>query len=272
MDITSTGSEAAAPVNTGAANTGSVDTAAQGSSTAPLSLSDDALVNIPGRDKPVKFGEWRRGLEGEYTKAKQTLSQLTPEVERLRQKQAEWERQQGQANRPDPNRELLGKLEQLKYLDGGAAKELAEYFQNQLSTRDQVLGMALKALGQVRGQVNTLAGSAGEQAHAAKISRFVKEGGYGEELNDVAQTVYAAYEGADLDEQFPGILKSHVEAIEKYIRARDKKALEKARERTAWVPGKGTSVTPGQPLNEGFKTPQEVAKAVHARFKAQSQG
>lgn len=71
--------------NTGAASSTSTSTGAGTSQTTQstntgspshIDLSDDAFVKLPGQDKPVKFGEWRRGFQGSFTRTAQEKARL----------------------------------------------------------------------------------------------------------------------------------------------------------------------------------------------------
>lgn len=213
-----------------------------------IDISDDALIRTKGSDKPVKFGDHVRGFQSQFTKASQEAARYKKELEgeRNRIKQLEAARQQPAqqtTNQPD----VFAALEALPYLDGKQAADVVRSIAAQIGQRDQVLVATLKQIQQLKTIVNELHGNHTNQGFEAKIGKWLQAGGYDAGYADLAKEIYLAYEGDDLDAEFPRIFASRVEQVEKLFDAK-RQAKIAANKRVPFVPGKGATVGPSKPL------------------------
>jgi hypothetical protein len=252
----------------GGADMGGGGSTSAGGSDAPaeptvIDLPDEnALIRVPGMDKPVKYGEHVRGFQREHTKAAQRAAQLERELAAERQRREQYERErQSAAQRPsgDAGGDVFAALEQLPYLDGAQAAQLARGIAGEISRRDQVLRAALTKMQQMEQVVNGLHSNHSSVAFDAKINKFLGDLGYGPELADIAKEVYLAYEGDDLDTEFPDIFRSRVEQMQKWVDAQRQAAVNRNRQR--FVPGRGGQAGPGKPITfKGDESPQSMAE------------
>lgn len=230
-------------------------------------LDENALIRPKGSDKPVKFGDYNRGFQAQATRASQEAANLRREVAQMREERQRWEQQQRQApaqagNQPD----VYQALRELPYLSGEAAVEVVQSIQAAIGQRDQVLLAALKKIQQLEGTVGGLHNTHSQTSFDAKIGKWLSDGGYGPELGDLAKEVYLAYEGDDLDVEFPQIFADRVAQVQRYFTAQRESQVAAAR-RTPFVPGKGGNTRPGKPLEvPAHATAREVADQLWDSF------
>ena len=244
----------------------------------PIELREDSFIKLADQDKPVKFGEYFKGLKGELTRKSQELPRLTQERDKLKRELEELRRGANQRSNPAQNRsdpgqdargKLLSDLESLQYLNGKQAREVVEKilgqidgYGQQLQTRDQITGLLLKKLMQVDQQLKGF----GKQGTVQKFNELtdstVKKLGLPQEMKDFAELVYLSHEGDDLNDAFPDLLKENFEKFANAVRAHDRAQAEAARQKP-WVPKEGGRGKASKPVREGFKTPREVAKEFH---------
>lgn len=240
-----------------------------------IELSEDSMVRLPGAKDPVRYGDHNRGFQSEFTKKAQAAAQAQRQIQQLKAKLTEHERRQRQgqqAQRPDPKaqtRELAESIKSLSYLSGQDAAKVVEHlterFNSQetaLQQRDIALGLMYKQLKQVSQLVSGLQGRHSATEFEGKIDRFVTSGGLPKEATEFAKELYLAYEGDDLDQEFPAILKRRWEQLSGIYKASEKARVDQAR-RQPFVPGKGGNGTPSKPLNQNFAkaSAKEIAEA-----------
>lgn len=227
------------------------DTSPAPESTAPaepsiIDLSDEnSLIKIKGSEKPVKFGDHVRGFQAQFTKASQKAAQLERALaereERLRQLEA------AQRSAPSGQQDVYEALRALPYLSGEDAVQVVQSIGEQLKQRDMVLLAALKQMQALQNVVKGLNESSTTAQFDAKISRWLEEGGYPPEAKDLAKEIYLAYEGDDLDQEFPAIFHARWTQIENAIEARRAQKVAAARKQP-FVPGRGGQAGPSKPL------------------------
>lgn len=230
-----------------------------------LEVDDTTLIKPKGFEKPVKYGEHVRGLQSEFTKAKQREAQIRQELEQERQlrQRYEYERQQAlarerQAGQPDP----YESLRQLPYLSGEDAVNVVQSIGQQLQFRDRVITVLAQELKAIKDQLGGITTSNAESAFDARINQFLQENDYPPEFADLAKEIYLAYEGDDVWSEFPQIFRQRYEQIQRGIEARRQAALARNRQR-AFVPGKGGTAGPSQPIQmKGNEDPREVADQI----------
>lgn len=227
-----------------------------------IELSDDSMVRLPGQAQPVKYGDYYRGFQSQFTRktqeaarAAERLQQLETALQEREQQLSYYQRQQQSAQQAAPGQALREKLAQLPYLSGQQAAEVLEHvtgqigqYESALQERDAALVLLTKRMMQMDQVVNSLRDRTSSADFDGKIRNYVSSIGLPQEAEELAKEIYLAYEGEDLDAEFPQILRSRWEQIENAIRARDRRKVEEAR-RGPFVPGKGGVGTPSNPLN-----------------------
>lgn len=238
----------------------------------PIELKDDSFVKIPGMEKPVKYGEHYRGLQGQLTKASQRAAELERRYAEAQARLEERERALQRTSQPqqtpqNPALGLVDKLRELPYLTGAEAAEAIQsvigqvgQFGTELQRRDLALQVLYHQLKATRDMVNNLQSNHTNSAFENKISRWVGELGLPPEAKELAQEIYLAYEGDDLDSEFPNILRNRWDQLMSIARATEKARVDNAR-RLPFVPGKGGQGVPSKPLQDKLAkaSPAQVA-------------
>lgn len=247
------GAELVTPANTSANPNPSSEPSTSNQASAPIKLTPDSMVDIDG--KPVKFSDHVRGFQSQATKASQRAAELErklAEREQAIQRYEQQQRQQSQAPKQGQNADMFAGLRQEPYLTGEMAAGVFQGIVQELNTRDQYIMGILKAVQKLNGIVSGLNENHTNSQFDSKISRWLQEGGYPQEYSDLAKEVYLAYEGTDLDAEFPQIFKNRVEQVEKAWEAKRRQNAEAARRRP-FVPGKGGEAQPSAPLKLNVK-------------------
>ncbi len=225
-----------------------------------IDLKEDSLVRLPGNKEPVKYGEWFTGFQRKHTEATQARSSLQSQLRdaqaAMEQTRQEAERYRAALNLPqhreDPRKGLREKFSQLPYVKGEEAAQLYEAIANeidggrqQLQVRDQAIRLLATELTNVKNALGQVLQKNNIGDFYTKIGRYREELGLPEEANEFLAELYSAYEGDDLDSEFPNIAKKRVEQLTAMVNAMNKKRVEEAR-RNRFVPGKGGQGVPGK--------------------------
>lgn len=220
-----------------------------GSNAAPTvyDVADDTPIRIKGAKEPVKFGEHVKGLQSQFTKASQRAAQLEREFAAYKQQIAQQQQQQRQPQQPNQSDPLLDKLAALPYITGQDSVEMVRNIADQIKQRDMVLLSALQQMKQMQAVVQSLNQNHASQSFDAKITKWVSDGGYPPEAADLAKEVYLAYEGDDLDTEFPTIFANRWQQLLKLTEAIRQQKIN-AGKRPPFVPGKGGQAAPSKPL------------------------
>jgi len=235
----------------------------------PISLSDDSFVKLPGSDKPVKWGDHYRGFQSQFTKTAQEKAKLEQTRQSLEQQVKDRDvmvqrlQQALGVNNQTPPTDPYADLKSRQYLDGEAAYKLAQSlrgevgsFGSALGQRDQVILALAKQLAEIKKSVGEFSTQRQGQEFENKIKKWVTDLEL-DGFEDLAKEVYLAYEGDDLDNEFPTIFKNRVQQVEAAIRARDKKRLE-TRRQLPFTPAKGGNGSAGKPISLADKNAREV--------------
>ena len=231
----------------------------------PIKLTNESLVHIEGSEKPVKLSDYTRGFQSQFTKASQELArarQALQEREQEIQRYRTQSQQQPQSNQPqgDP----LADLKQLPYLTGAETADLVSSIHQQVKQRDQYLIAALKEIKELRQIVGGLHQSHSDTSFKSMISKVCDDLGYGPEAHEVAEEIYLAYTGDDLNAEFPRLLGERMVQLEKMFEAR--KAAARQRANAPFVPGRGGNTGPSNPLKlHGSASAADVAEAIWKR-------
>jgi hypothetical protein len=250
----------------------------------PMDLADDTMVRIPGQDDPVKYGDLYRRLQADHTKkttqAARARDQLSRERQELQSSHAQKEQQLQQLttqllamkNQPQgQQKDYLAELEKMGHLDGRTAAQLMRAIQDQgfgsvaqaMEQRDHIisnLGTQLTKLNEV---VRHLSDTRSNTSFDTKISRWLQDLGLDDQFTDLAKEVYLAYEGEDLDDEFPDILRNRIEQVQKLVRSSDKKRANAARTNMFKFPGKGGQGSAAQGVGlKGDESSSQVADRI----------
>ena len=261
---TSSGNENPA---SGSSNSGGNSTGDTGGNSV-IELTENSMVRLPGAKDPVRYGDHYRGFQSEFTKRSQETARSREQVATLTQQLQRFQQQQQQQppqQAPNPNVELAQQLKQLPYLKGEDAARLTEHIANQLAERDKSLeqrdlaiSLMYKQMKQLASQVTQLTGRTTNSDFDSKMATFAKQGG-NLPINFVKE-LYMAYEGDDLDAEFPRILRERVNELNGHFKNAEKTRVELAR-RQPFVPGKGGNGSAGKPLNLARASSKQLADA-----------
>lgn len=251
-----------------------------------VDISDDTPIRgVPGFNEPVRYGDLYKRLQGDYTRKTQQIAKEKQAFEAERQRyqqeiQAERKRIEqmaqtvlqrqtaGQTNQTDP---LFQKLSTAQYIDGPLMAEfITNLQQNGLAPivkafqeRDQITQSLYKEILELRKTVNQLHGRTQEADFEGKINRWLTEGGYPQEAKDLAKEIYNAYEGDDLDSEFPQIFAARWSQLQNIMRAQDRKRVDEAKNLSRRLPGRGGNASPSKPIGlKGHEKARDVASAL----------
>lgn len=259
----------------GANATGSAVDATTPSTPSYIDLKEDSLVRLPGNEKPVKYGEWFRDFQGKHTKATQDRSRFEKDLSsreaELKATREEVERYRQALGTPRQEKVDPGAaFQELPYIKGQEAAQLARNFQSELERRDQnqtailtvVKAMAQKMADQ-EAALNSVKGRFGQTDFKSKIAKYRADLELPDEAGEYLEELYSAYEGEDLDTEFPNIAKKRFEQLSAMVRQMDKKRFEAARQKP-FVAGKGGNASPSKPLDLSRMTSRETADTLWA--------
>lgn len=242
-------------------------------------IKADGLYRIPGQAKPVKWDDYSKGLQGTLTKATQEAARLRAENAKYQKERQDYENRLNEYQRQQrlaeinkakgSDAELVSTLRNLPYLKGdeaayvveGLYKKLGDY-QGALEQRDFITLKLAETIKDLRSQVNTLMQTHSGGVFENKISGFLKDLNLSDDsvAGQLAKEIYLAYEGDDLDSEFPQIFQDRWNSLEENFAKRQKAKVEAAR-KAPFVPGRGGVGNPSRPLQaSGKETAQEIAE------------
>lgn len=256
--------DTSAPLGTTAVESTTPDTGGTPApESAPFKLTDDALVEVDG--KSVKYGEHFRKFQGQFTKTSQRAAQLEKELAAERETRQRYENEK-KSQPQGPNQPgLIDQLREKPYLSGADAAEMVSGIVAQFQSRDQVIQILAKELLSAKNILSGLHESSTNQSFDSKINKWVGELGYDAQapgITDIAKEVYLAYQGSDLDSEFPRIFGERMKQIEAFFEAKRRNAVTNAR-RNPFVPGQGGQTSPSKPLTlDPRNSPRADAEAL----------
>lgn len=199
-------------------------------------LSDDAMVRVPGSDRPIKFSEYKAGYvpradfdrtSSEYGAYKQKVQQtLLQYVAGLQRGGQAGQAQAGAAK--DEMEELLAKVEGAQYVDGpGLATVIRQVLSRMRSADTQkALGMLYQHNQQLGKRLQAIEGQRSQESLNATVRSWLKDNDYDPEYyEDLALDLIAGYEGKPVD-ILNKVVKARIEKIEKGKEARTIKAKQ----------------------------------------------
>ena len=231
-----------------------------------IDLAEDSMVRLPGQKDPVKYGDYYRNFQSQFTKksqeaaaaAKRSAALEAQHAEATRRLQA-YEQAQGRQQQPNPTADLTAKLKSLSYLSGEDAAGVVNHLMQQFSTQEQALekrdlaiGLLYKRLQEMGTQFQGIQSRHTQSDFDSKITKYVSDLGLPVESAELAKEIYLAYEGDDLDTEFPNILRNRWEQIQNIVKKQNQSRIEAARNKP-FVPGKGGSASPSNRLQNMAK-------------------
>lgn len=265
----------------GTAQGGSISLA-EAKSTNPVDISDDTLVRIPGQATPVKYGDLYKRLQADHTRKTQAAEKLRQQYQTQNQQVAQErsrleqiaaslvQRQnqpQGDQSANDP---FLTELGQAKYIDGAMAVKMVQQIQQggfapiakAIQDRDKIITGLYQQVVNLSKTVQQINGRFSGQDFEGKIDRWMSDGGYPTEAKQLAKEIYLAYEGEDLDQEFPAIFQERWNQIQGILEAQRKSKVDAARAFPK-LPGKGgAGVAPRGISFKGNETPKQITDAL----------
>lgn len=251
-----------------------------------VELNDDTLVRgVPGFNEPVRYGDLYKRLQSDYTRKTTEAQKLRQQYEtehqtRTREIQDERKRLEGIAatiagrqgsQGPASADPVLAEIVNSKFLDGASAGKLVNLIQEKgfapiisaFKERDQILTGMYNVIQTLQKQVNELSSAKQGVDFDGKINRWLSEGGYPQEAAQLAKELYLAYEGDDLDNEFPQIFETRWNQLQGILRAQDRKRVDEAKRLGRQIPGKGGSGSTGKPIGlKGHEKARDVASAL----------
>lgn len=256
---------------------------------APTEINDDTLIRVSGQKDPVKYGDLQKRLQADYTRKTQGLakdrstfdgerktwdaSRSSQETELKRLASQLLEMKQGQT--AAPGADYLSQLGAKSYVSGKEMAQLIKVIQDQgfgnvskaIQDRDKVINQLYGQFLELGKKVETLSNVRANQDFDTKIAGWLKEMDLPPEAAELAKEVYLAYEGDDLDTEFPTIFKNRWDQLTSLHAALNKRKVETARQGGPFLPGKGGGVTPGKPTSL-LKGDESAAQAADILFGA----
>lgn len=260
----------------GGTGSGGVSSGQQTTTPSHIDLTDDSLVRVNGQGDPVKYGDFSKRQQADYTrKTQQHAAQVAKERQAIASERARLEgiaaslvsrqtqNQPGQGQQ-DP---FLTELGNAEFIDGKTAVKLVQALQQggfapiqqAIQERDKVITSLYQHVVRLSNQMKDMGNRFGTQDFDGKINRWLKDGGYPAEAADLAKEVYLAYEGDDLDNEFPTIFQNRWNQIQSIIENQRKAKVEAAR-RAPMLPGRGGNGSASKPIGlKGNETPKQAA-------------
>jgi tetratricopeptide (TPR) repeat protein len=241
----------------------------------PIRLSDDAEVLIPGSEKPVKYGEWYRGLQQKITSQGQERGKLAKQLE---ERNAAFQRHEeelqrlrtalGAPQQPKAPPSQADRLQDMAYLDGKTGHEVVKalegrlgQFEQAIAQRDQALRLLATKLAEQMNVTGQMTAAQKQAATRSRIKEVMKSLEVPDEAEEFALDLYHSYEGEELEEKYPELLKNRWETMQKLIRAMDKERVRTAR-RAPFVPGKGGEAHPSSKLDLSRASAKEMSESL----------
>lgn len=238
----------------------------------PIEISEDSLVKLPGQEKPVKYGEYIKGFQGQFTKASMRASELDRELAGERAVRAELEKrinQQTQSGQKpltaSARQKLIDQVKSRTYLSGEDAAEMVDgiygEFEGTIGVRDEAIKLLAKKMIQMNSTLESLNTTHNTSSFQSKVKSAISANHLPDEAAEFAEQLYLSYEpSAELDEQFPALLKASWDKMSEVIRGQDKKRV--AESRLSRFPGKGGAGVARKPLDTSKMNPRQTADAL----------
>lgn len=216
----------------------------------------------------------RQEYESSYKEREQQIAAREQQILQAAQiLQQRLQQQQGGGTK-----DAYSKIRDLPYVDGGTFAEQLEGLRTQdigalvqaIQQRDKALQLMYQQLGQLSQTVKGFQGKNAETEFEGRLRSVREQSGLPDEpwATEFLKDVYLSHEGDDLADEFPNMVRGRWEAIRKAVRALDKAEAQKARGLA--IPTAGGTVSPGKPLQEGYKKPRQLADELWAAMQGGS--
>ena len=202
----------------------------------------------------------RRAAEAKYQEREQQVAQRE---QQLMQAALELQRRSSGQPQADP----FAKIRELPYVDGATVADLVHNLKNNdlggivkaIKQRDQALQFMHSQIGELRKALDAVNGKSAEADFSGRLSKVRGELGLpdAEWATEFLKDIYLSHQGDDLADEFPNMARGRLDTIRKAIRELDKSEAQKAKQLT--IPSSGGNVSPSLKLNEGYKTPAQLA-------------
>lgn len=249
-----------------------------------VDLTDDTLVRgVPGYSEPVRYGDLQKRLQADYTRKTQEAQRAKTQYEtewQTRQREIGDERKRLESlaqtllqrqSTPVAQDPLFQKLASAKFIDGPLMGEFITTINEKgfapivkaFQERDTITQSMYQEMLELRKMVTSLTSQRQAEGTETKIDRWLAEGGFPKEAKKLAKEIYSAYEGDDLDTEFPNIFAERWNELQTILRAQDRARVEQAKRSGQRLPGRGGSGTPGKPIGlKGHEKASDVASAL----------
>lgn len=234
----------------------------------PLDLDENRLIRVKGSDKPVKFGEYGKQFQAQFTKASQEAARLRDELAKERAERQRYEQEKARQGQPPAQKDVYAGLRELPYLSGEEAASMAQSISQEIRERDRITMALVEKIQSMESRLGGLYDNHTTNSFNQKIDKWVTDLGYGPEARDIAQEIYLAYEGNDLDQEFPRIFSERMQQLEQIFENKRRNAVDRAR-RQPFVPGQGGNAGPSRPLQfKGSESARDITEQMWPLFNA----
>jgi hypothetical protein len=176
------------------------------------------------------------------------------------------QQQHSQQPQVDPAHAVLSKIRSLSYLSGEEAAGVLEQFVSANRQQQTIAYLLAKRIADLEQSLSGVRGDWANNTFQSKIAKVREQLEIPEDWQQNLEELYLAYEGDDLDQQFPEIAKKWYERTTSTFAKLEKARLEAAR-KTPFIPGKGGQGTPSKPLQlTGAESASEQADKVGQMF------
>lgn len=245
--------------------------------TTPIRLSDDALIQIEGSDKPVTWRDYRAGFvpRDEYDRWNTTRTRATDiliaEARRLDQEaQKIAAATKGDASRRESRPDPLADIRKLPLVDGETLSQLYQRIQTEgigpiaqvLGKYQQVIGGLLKRIENVEQGVERYSTAETESSFRSKVEDILESAGFDpddETLHEIARDIFQSWEWDDEDKEFPEMLLKRLESSKKYWQTSAKREAELKKEEIRKFPSRRGTATPGKSAQFKFENGSTIA-------------
>jgi hypothetical protein len=134
-------------------------------------------------------------------------------------------------------------------------------FEGTIGVRDQAIKLLAQKMIQMNSTLESLNQTHNSSSFQSRIKSAISANHLPEEAVDFAEQLYLSYEpSAELDDQFPALLKASWDKMSDVIRGQDKKRVAESRQ--SRFPGKGGVGAARKPLDTSRMNPRQTADAL----------
>lgn len=239
-----------------------------GSEASPISISDDQFVKLPGQEKPVKYGDFYRGLQSNQTRLGTEKADLQRQLQAVKDQAQRSQNKTGEAATPSQRQRMIAELKGKTFLSGeeaaNAVDSILGEFESNLGVRDNAIRLLAQKLLQNEAVLNELNGERSNGSFQTKVGSALKSNGLSDEFADFAQMIYLSHEGDGLDEEYPGLVKKFFDKFAASVRKMDQEKVTRAKQNR--FPGRGGQGSASKPEDISRLSPRETADKLWDQF------